>query len=144
VPQEYHEFLDVFEEEEKAKLHPHKPTVELDIKLQEGQGAPVKKIYALSQEELKELWNYIKQNKERGWIRETYSEGGSPIMFVKNKDGMLRLCVDYRALNYVTKKRPISPTPDRGRLPRSPDEIRAGITLVFFLLLHGCYEGFPL
>jgi len=27
---------------------------------------------------------------------------------------------------------------------RSPDEIRAGITLVFFLLLHGCYEGFPL
>jgi len=36
----------------------------------------------------------------------------------------------------------------RGRLPaklvvtRSPDEIRVGITLVFFLLLHGCYEGF--
>jgi len=27
---------------------------------------------------------------------------------------------------------------------RSPDEIRAGITLVFFSLLHGCYEGFPL
>jgi len=26
----------------------------------------------------------------------------------------------------------------------SPDEIRVGITLVFFLLLHGCYEGFPL
>ena len=27
---------------------------------------------------------------------------------------------------------------------RSPDEIRAGIPLVFFPLLHGCYEGFPL
>ena len=27
---------------------------------------------------------------------------------------------------------------------RSPDEIHVGITLVFFLLLHGCYEGFPL
>ena len=31
-----------------------------------------------------------------------------------------------------------------GLVSRSPDEIRAGITLVFFLLLHGCYEGFPL
>jgi len=29
-------------------------------------------------------------------------------------------------------------------LSRSPDEIRAGIVLVFFPLLHGCYEGFPL
>jgi len=78
--------------------------VDLDIKLEEGQGLPVKKIYALSQDEQEELWNYIKQNEERGWIRETYSEGGSPIMFVKKKDGKLRLCVDYRALNYVTRK----------------------------------------
>jgi len=28
----------------------------------------------------------------------------SPIMFVKKKDGKLRLCADYRALNEVTKK----------------------------------------
>ena len=32
----------------------------------------------------------------------------------------------------------------RALLSRSPDEIPVGITLVFFLLLHGCYEGFPL
>jgi len=103
VPQEYHGYLDIFEEEEQTKLPPHRPGVDLDIKLEEGQGLPVKKIYALSQDELEELWNYIKQNGERGWIRETYSDRGSPIMFVKNKDGKLRLCVDYRALNYVTK-----------------------------------------
>jgi len=110
VPQEYHGYLDVFEEEEKTKLPPHRPGVDLDIKLDEGQGLPVKKIYALSQDQLEELWNYIKQNEERGWIRETYSDGGSPIMFVKKKDGKLRLCVDYQALDYVTKK-------DRYRLP---------------------------
>jgi len=28
----------------------------------------------------------------------------SPIMFVKKKDGKLRLCADYRALNEVTKR----------------------------------------
>jgi len=104
VPQEYHGYLDVFEEEEKTKLPPHRPGVDLDIKLEEGQALPVKKIYALSPDELEELWKYIKQNEERGWIRETYSDGGSSIMFVKKKDGKLRLCVDYRALNYVTKK----------------------------------------
>jgi len=104
VPQSYHKYLDVFEEEEKTELPPHRPGVDLNIKLEEGQGLPDKKMYALSQDELEELWNYIKQNEERGWIRETYSDGGSPIMFVKKKDGKLRLCVDYRALNYVTKK----------------------------------------
>jgi len=104
VPQEYHEYLDVFEEEEKTKLPPHQLGVDLNIHLDEGQGLPVKKIYALFQDELKELWNYIKQNEERGWIREKHSDGGSPIVFVKKKGGKLRLCVDYCALNHVTKK----------------------------------------
>jgi len=104
VPQEYHEYLDVFEEGEKTKLLPQRPGVDLEIKLEEGEGLAIKKIYALSQDELKELWSYIKQNEERGWIRETYSDTGSPIMFVKKKDAKLRLCVDYRALNHVTQK----------------------------------------
>jgi len=86
VPQEYHGYLEVSEEEEKTKLPPHRPGVDLDIKLEEGQGLPVKKIYALSQDDLEELWNYIKQNEEQGWIRETNSDGESPIMFVKKKD----------------------------------------------------------
>jgi len=44
VPQEDHGYLDVFEEEEKTKLPPHRPGVDQDIKLEEGQGLPVKKI----------------------------------------------------------------------------------------------------
>jgi len=104
VPQEYDEYLDVFEEREKTKLPPHRPGVDLEIKLKKGEALPIKKIYALSQDELKELGCYIKQNEERGWIRETYCDGGSPIMFVKKKDGKLRLSVDYRALHHVTKK----------------------------------------
>ena len=111
MPQEYHKYLDVFEEGEKTKLPPHRRGVDLEIKLEEGEGLQIQKIYALSQDELKELWSYIKQNEERGWIRETYSDGGSPIMFVKKKDRKLRLSVDYRALNHVTKK-------DRYPLPR--------------------------
>jgi len=104
MPREYDRSLDVSEEEEKPELPPHRPGVDLDIKLEEGQGLAVKRSYALCQDELEELWNYIKQNDERGWIRETCADGGSSIMFVKKKDGKLRLCVDLRALNHVNKK----------------------------------------
>ena len=104
VPREYHHLLDAFEEREKTDLPPHRPGVDLNIELEEGQGLPRKKIYALSEEELEELYEYVEQNEARGWIREVHTDGGSPIMFVKKKDGKLRLCVDYRALNHVTKK----------------------------------------
>ena len=66
VPQQYHEYLDIFEEGEKTELPPHRPGVDLEIKLEKGEGLPIKKKYALSQDELKELWSYIKQNEERG------------------------------------------------------------------------------
>jgi len=64
----------------------------------------MKKIYALSYDQLQELDRYIKQNEGRGWIRTVKSGRPSRIMFVKNKDGKLRLCADYSALNEVTKK----------------------------------------
>jgi len=63
-----------------------------------------KKIYPLSYDQLEELHRYIKQNENRGWIWRVKSGRGSPIMFVKKKDGKLRLGADYRALNEVTKK----------------------------------------
>jgi len=48
VLQEYHGYLDIFEEKEQTKLPPHRPGVDLDIKLEEAQGLVVQKIYALS------------------------------------------------------------------------------------------------
>ena len=40
--------------------------------------------------------------------------GGAPVMFVKKKDGTLRLCIDYHQLNKMTIK-------DRYPLPRIDD-----------------------
>jgi hypothetical protein len=58
----------------------------------------------LSPAERAELNRQLKDAVEVGLIRPNYSEFGSPILFVRKADGSLRLCIDYRGLNEVTRK----------------------------------------
>jgi hypothetical protein len=103
VPEEFHEFLDVFEKGGADKLPPHRP-YDLTIQLQEGREPPFGPIYSLSPNELEECRTYIEEMLGKGFIQHSKSPAGAPIMFVKKKDGSLRLCVDYRGLNQVTIK----------------------------------------
>ncbi|GJT16719.1 putative reverse transcriptase domain-containing protein [Tanacetum coccineum] len=41
---------------------------------------------------------------DKGFIRPSSSPWGAPILFVKKKDGIMRMCIDYRELNKVTVK----------------------------------------
>ena len=41
---------------------------------------------------------------DKGFIRLSSSPWGAPIMFVKKKDGSMRMCIDYKELNKVTIK----------------------------------------
>ena len=41
---------------------------------------------------------------DRGYIRPNMSPWGAPVLFVKNKDDTLRLCIDYKQLNKETIK----------------------------------------
>ena len=68
-------------------------------------------MYSMSATELQEIHKWIEENLFKGFIRASSSSCASPILFVKKKDGSLRLCVDYRALNDITIK-------DRYPLPR--------------------------
>jgi hypothetical protein len=54
--------------------------------------------------ELAELKNQLQELLDKGYILPSSSPWGCPTLFVKKKDGSLRMCVDYRPLNAVTIK----------------------------------------
>ncbi|GMP59602.1 hypothetical protein CsSME_00022824 [Camellia sinensis var. sinensis] len=49
--------------------------------------------------ELKELKVQLQELLDKKFIRPSTSPWGAPVLFVKKKDGSLRLCIDYRELN---------------------------------------------
>ena len=64
--------------------------------------------------ELKELKTQLQELVDKGFIRPSMSPWGAPVLFVKKKDGTMRLCIDYRKLNQVNVKNKYS-------LPRIDD-----------------------
>ncbi|KAK3535066.1 hypothetical protein QTP70_003030 [Hemibagrus guttatus] len=65
---------------------------------------PRGKIYSLSIPEEKAIEEYIKEALSQGYIRPSTSPAASSFFFVAKKDGGLRPCIDYRALNKIKVK----------------------------------------
>ena len=103
VPTEYHNFAYVFRKSNAYTLAPHRP-YNLKIEIPEGTALPVTPMYPLSQLELQALRDFIEEHLHSGFIRSTSSPHGAPVLFAKKKYGGLRLCIDFRGLNKITKK----------------------------------------
>ncbi|GJR22328.1 putative reverse transcriptase domain-containing protein, partial [Tanacetum coccineum] len=88
--------------------------IEFRIDLIPGALPVVKSPYRLAPSEMQELSNQLKELQEKGFIRPSHSPWGAPVLFVKKKDGALRMCIDYRELNKLTIK-------NRYPLPRIDD-----------------------
>src|ERR1700680_1182957 len=97
------EFKEVFPEELPSGLPPSRD-VDHRIELEPGQQPPRRPSYRMSQPELDELKRQLTELMDKGHIQESKSPYGAPVLFVKKKDGTLRMCIDYRALNKITIK----------------------------------------
>ncbi|KAJ9556252.1 LOW QUALITY PROTEIN: hypothetical protein OSB04_010866 [Centaurea solstitialis] len=106
------EFPDVFPEDLPGI--PPERQVEFRIDLIPGAAPVAKTPYRLAPPEMQELSNQLEELLEKGFIRPSSSPWGAPILFVKKKDGTLRMCIDYRELNKLTVK-------NRYPLPRIDD-----------------------
>ncbi|WVZ76436.1 hypothetical protein U9M48_024412 [Paspalum notatum var. saurae] len=96
------EYLDVFPDELPG-LPPDR-AVEFAINLVPGTAPIAKAPYRMSGKEYDELKKQLDDLLEKGLIRCSISPWGAPVLFVKKKDGSMRLCIDYRGLNAVTLK----------------------------------------
>lgn len=103
IPPEHHGYLDVFSKVNADRLPKHSP-YDHAIDLEEGKQPKFSPIYLCSARELQALDAYLRDMLAKGFIRPSTSSAGSPILFVKKKDGSLRVCVDYRELNAITRK----------------------------------------
>ncbi|KAE8664148.1 Detected protein of unknown function [Hibiscus syriacus] len=96
------EFPDFFPEELPG-LPPDRE-VEFEIETYPGSSPISMAPYRMAPKELKELKVQLQELFDRGFIRHSTSPWGAPVLFVKKKDGSLRLCIDYRKLNKMTVK----------------------------------------
>jgi len=94
------EFSNVMPEELPNELPP-KRQVNHVIEVILGVAPPAKAPHRMSHEELKELKVQLEELLAKGYIKPSKSPYGAPLLFVHKKDGTLRMCVDYKALNKV-------------------------------------------
>ncbi|GJQ90813.1 putative reverse transcriptase domain-containing protein [Tanacetum coccineum] len=94
------EFKDVFLEDFLG-ISPERQ-VEFCIDLTPGATPIAKTPYHLASFEMQELISQLQELFDKGFIRPSSSPWGALILFVKKKDGSMRMCIDYRELNIVT------------------------------------------
>ncbi len=95
------EFSNVMLEELPNKLSPKK-RIDHVIKVILGVAPPAKAPYKMSHEALNELKVQLEELLAKGYIKPSKSPYGAFVLFVYKKNGTLRVCVDYGALNKVT------------------------------------------
>jgi Reverse transcriptase (RNA-dependent DNA polymerase) len=96
-------FADVFPEKLPEELPPSRETYHR-IEILPNAVPPSRPVYRMSPLELEELRTQLDELITSGYIQPSRSPYGSPVLFVKKKDGGLRMCIDYRALNKMTAK----------------------------------------
>ncbi|CAI5482703.1 unnamed protein product [Closterium sp. Yama58-4] len=97
------EFADVFPDELPPGLPPSR-AVDHQIELEPVSRPVAKPQWRLSPAETEEMTQQVRHFLAQGFIQPSRSPWAAPILFAPKKDGGLRMCIDYCALNVATVK----------------------------------------
>src|SRR5437763_14726448 len=100
----YQQFANLFTKIKGPEALPKHQPWDHTIPLQEGKQPTFRPVYSCLEKELEALYEYLDENLTKGFIQESSSPAGYPILFIPKKNGKLCLCVDYRKLNDITIK----------------------------------------
>lgn len=100
------EFADVFPDDLPSvqKLPTVRRAIDHRIELVPGSAPPNRPMFRMSPKEIDEVKKQLTELLDKGLIQPSKSPFGAPVLMVKKKDGGLRFCIDYRALNAITIK----------------------------------------
>ncbi|GKA17497.1 putative reverse transcriptase domain-containing protein [Tanacetum coccineum] len=98
----FHDFPNVFPDD-LLGLPPMRE-IEFRVDLISEALLAVRSPYRLTPSEMLDLSNQLTELQDKGFIRPSHSPWGAPMLFIKKKDGALRMCIDYRELNKLNLK----------------------------------------
>jgi hypothetical protein len=110
LPEQYKHHSWIFDPDTATRMPPLRgPAIDHRVDLvKDASGkepeVPWGPLYNMSKGELLVLRKELTALMDKGWIRASSSPAAAPVLFVKKPGGGLRFCVDYRALNAITRK----------------------------------------
>ncbi len=101
---EYQKYKILFKKESDQKTLLKHQSWNHEIKLVDDKKLMKQFIYSLLTEKLDALWQYLKKNMQKEFIKESQLSAKYSILFISKLNESLRLCIDYKALNNITIK----------------------------------------
>ena len=104
ISKKYQKYKILFEKESDQETLLKHQSWDYEIKLIDDKKLTKQFIYSLSTEKLDALWQYLKENMQKEFIRKLQSSTEYSILFISKLNESLKLYVNYRALNNITIK----------------------------------------
>ena len=101
---EYRDLKETFNKTRANELSPHRP-YDVKIELEDNTSQLSRsRVYLISKFKLQKLKAYLNDNLKKGFISPSHAPFASPVLFALKSNDDLRVCIDYRKLNALTKR----------------------------------------